>query len=220
MTLTAFKFAGEALVSKEAEEDSIIAMLPFMQDELVDWLSADQEDAAINGDTAAAQDSDFAADDPRRNWNGLRKLALAAAKTDLSNAAPTVANSVRVNRKKMGKYGVRPANLTHLCSMSAYIQLLADSSVITMEKYGPNATIVTGELGRVDGTPIVVSEFVRQDLNASGVGERRSQNIQVLRELYAEYDQDAILISLRRAFAARFPTATEPIVAVSYNVAA
>lgn len=241
VTLTAFKFAGEALVSKDAEEDSIIAMLPFMQDELVDWLYADQEDAAINGDTAGTQDSDFVADDPRRNWVGLRKSALAAAKTDIANAAPTIANSIRVNRKKMGKYGVRPANLTHLCSMSAYIQLLADPNVITMEKYGPNATIVTGELGRADGTPIVVSEYVRQDLNATGVydatttnrteiitvynrgfivGERRSQNIQVLRELYAEYDQDAILISLRRAFAPRFPIATEPIVAVAYNVAA
>jgi hypothetical protein len=89
--------------------------------------------------------------------------------------------------------------------------------VITLEKYGPNATIVTGELGRVDGTrsssrstsartstrpacsttsrrpaPRCVTVY-----NAGFiVGERRGLTIQVLRELYAEYDQDAILANV------------------------
>jgi hypothetical protein len=153
---------------------------------------------------------------------------------------PSRTRSASTGRRWAATASARPTSRTSL-DVNAYIQLLADSSVITMEKYGPNATIVTGELGRVDGSPVVVSEYVRQDLNATGVfdnvttnrteivtvynrgfivGEKRGQNIQVLRELYAEYDQDAILISLRRAFAARFPTATEPIVAVSYNIAA
>jgi hypothetical protein len=45
VTLTAVKFAGEALVSKEMEEDAIIAVLPFIQQELVDYMAADLEDA-------------------------------------------------------------------------------------------------------------------------------------------------------------------------------
>lgn len=240
ITLAAKKFAGEMITSKEAEEDAIIAMLPFMQEELVDYLSFDLEDTALNGDTAAAQDSDFAAVDPRRNWNGLRKLALAAAKTDGSNAVPTVAMS-RVSRKKMGKYGVRIGNLVHITSMSAYVQLLSDVNVITVDKYGPNATILAGELGKIDGIPIVVSEAVRQDLNATGVydgvttnrtetltvntkgyvvGERRGLTVQVLRELYAESDQDAIMVTTRKAFSPRFPSATEPTVSLTYNQAA
>jgi hypothetical protein len=44
VTLTAVKFAGEALVSKEMEEDAIIAVLPFIQ-QLVDYMAADLEDA-------------------------------------------------------------------------------------------------------------------------------------------------------------------------------
>lgn len=240
VTLTAGKFAGEVLVSKESEEDTIVALLPLMQDELVDHISADIEDCIINGDTSGThQDGDVSAsDDPRKNFAGLRKTALSAAKTDASNADLTVA-MLRTNRKKMGKYGVNPANLAHILSINAYVALLADANVLTLDKYGPSAPILTGELGKADGAPLVVSEYARADLNASGVqdgtttnrtlaltvhrsgfavGERRGITVQVLRELYAEYDQDAIIATARKAFAARFTATTEPIVANTYNV--
>jgi hypothetical protein len=209
--------------------------------ELADYIAADLEDTLINGDTTGThQDSDVtAADDPRKNFMGLRKLTAAGFKTSVA-AAPTVVNTVRANRLKMGKYGVNPAELAHLVSISVYLQLLGDTNVLTMEKYGPNATIVQGELGKVDGSPILVSEFVRQDLNATGVydgttttktelitvhrrgflrGTRRGVTTEVLRELYAESDQDAVIISRRDAFAARYPT-TEGVSAVAYNVTA
>jgi hypothetical protein len=244
ITLTAQKLGARVILSKELEEDSIIAMLPFLRGELIDYLAGDMEDAILNGDnTNPHQDSDVTdftdPADPRTAWNGLRLLAQAAQKTDLANAAPTVANSIRVNRKKMGRYGVNPADLAHVVSISAYMQLLADSSVLTLEKYGPEATILRGELGSVDGSPIVVSEYVREDLNATGVhdgvttnrtvvltvnrrgfltGQRRAVTVDVLRELYAESDQDLIIASMRRAFTPRFPS-TEGIVALAFNAA-
>lgn len=240
VTLTAVKFAGEALTSKEAEEDAIVAILPFLQEELLEYLGADIEDALVNGDTTGTHmDSDTtSSDDPRKVWNGLRKLALTAAKTDGANADLTTA-MLLVNRKKMGKYGTRTGPLAHIVSMAGYVALLADTSVQTLDKYGVAATILTGELGKAHGVPIVVSEYVRQDMNATGVydgtttnrsaaltvnknsyvmGERRGMTVQVLRELYAEYDQDAIIATVRKAFAARFTAATEATVAETYNV--
>jgi HK97 family phage major capsid protein len=238
VTLTAKKFAGEALVSKEAEEDLIIPMLPFMQEELVDYMAADIEDAITNGDTAGTMDTGWASDDPRKNFDGLRKNAQAAQKIDGAGATLSVA-LLRGNRKAMGKYGVSPDRLAHVLSINAFIEILSDTALLTLEKYGPQATVLTGELGKVDNIPVLVSEYVRVDLNASGVfdnvtktkteaitvyrngwfqGERRGLTVQVLRELYAEYDQDAILVSLRRAFTPRFPVASEPIVALTYNL--
>lgn len=238
VTLTAAKFWGEALVSKEAEEDAIIAQLPLIESELQRFMAYDIEDTGINGDTAGTQDTGWASDDPRKNWDGLRKLALAGAKTDGANAALTVA-MLRGNRKAMGKYGVSPADLAHVLSINAYIDVLSDPAVFTLEKYGPHATILTGELGQVDAIPVIVSEAVRTDLNATGVfdnvttnrteaitvyrpgwatGERRGLTIEILRELYSEFDQDAVKVSVRRAFAALQPAATEKIVAVTYNV--
>jgi HK97 family phage major capsid protein len=238
VTMSAKKFWGEALVSKEAEEDAIMAQLPLIEDELQRYMRFDLEDTGINGDTAGAQDTGWAADDPRKNWDGLRKLALAAAKTDFAGAKLNV-SGLRGNRKKMGRYGVDPLELAHILSINAYIDLLDDTSLLTLEKYGPQATILKGELGSVDSIPVIVSEAVRTDLNVTGVfdnvtktrteaitvyrpgfavGERRGLTIEILRELYSEADQDAVKISVRRAFTAIQPATTEPIVSVLYNV--
>ena len=49
-------------------------------------------------------------------------------------------------------------------------------------------------------------------------GNRREMFVQVLRELYAEDNQDAIVASVRKAFAPRFPTATNKTVALTCNL--
>lgn len=243
ITLTAKKFAARILTSKEAEEDSIIAIMPFLQAEIVDYLSADLEDAVINGDTSQSHmDADVTdADDPRKAWDGLRARAASAAKTDAGNANASLA-MLRENRKKMGKYGITPSTLAHITSMASYIDLLGDEAVQTVDKYGSGATVLTGELGRADGVPIIVSEYVRQDLDDdAGVyvgsevadrtvlltvhtggylrGSRRGMTVEWARELYIESDQDLVVASLRQAFEPRYPAATEFTVALHYNVA-
>jgi hypothetical protein len=49
------------------------------------------------------------------------------------------------------------------------IKMLGLAEVITVEKYGPLATIVTGQLASLDGIPVVVSEHMRDDVAATGV---------------------------------------------------
>lgn len=238
--LNASKFAAEVLVSKEEEEDSLIPILAFLTDEITSQLSFDMEDSVVNGDAQGAHmDSDVTAtDDPRRIWDGFRNLVPAAAKTD-GSAAIVDSVKLRAQRKKMGKYGVDSSQLVHVLSIAGYVNLLSDVNTLTLEKYGPQAVILNGELARVDGIPIVVSQFVRDDLNATGVydgttttktiaitvntncwlvGNRRALTVQTLRELYAEYDQDAIAVSMRKAFVPAYPVATEPIVALTYNL--
>jgi HK97 family phage major capsid protein len=240
VTLTAKPFNGEAITSRDLDEDSIIAIMPFLLEELTDYMAADIEDALLNGDSAGSQDTGFAAagSEPRRNFDGLRKQTAAGAKTDAGNTPLSLAH-LRANRKAMGKYGVRVSDLVHILSINAYISLLSDANVQTIDKYGPNATVLAGELAKVDGVPVVVSEYARTDLNATGVfdnttttrtsaltvhrsgfamGERRGLTVQVLRELYAESDQDAVVVTARKAFARRFPS-SEPVVAQAYNVA-
>lgn len=239
ITLTAAKFATEILTSKEAEEDAIIAVLDFLRDELVDFTAADLEDAAINGDTTGThRDADVtASDDPRKNWEGIRETAEdVSSQRDHGGGDLTVAG-LRANRKLMGKYGIDPSNLAHVIGMVGYIDLLSDANVLTVDKYGASATILSGELGKVDGVPLIVSEYVRQNLNATGVydgttttktvactvhrraflrGTRRQQTVEFLRELYSEFDQDAVKISTRQALTPRY--GTDKAVAVSYNV--
>ncbi len=239
ITMVAVKIAARILVSKEAEEDAIVAILPWIRDEIVDYLAADWEDAIINGDKDGSHiDSDTTdADDPRKLINGLRVLTQAAQKTDAGNDALTVAD-LRANRRKMGKYGVDPGRLAHILAIGNYVDLLSDPSVITIDKLGPNATIRSGQLATVDGAPVIVSEFVRQDLNATGVhdasvmdrstaitvhtggfiqGERRGVTVRFNEYIYDESDQDLVTASMRRSFTPLYPVATEGIVAQAYN---
>ena len=239
ITLEAVKFATTVLSSKEASEDEIIAVLRFLQEELLDLTAADLEDAVINGDTAGEhRDPDSnEADDPRKNWDGIRKTASTnEAERDQEGKDLTVAG-LRANRKLMGKYGIDPGQLAHVIGLTSYIDLLSDTNVQTVDKYGAQATVLTGELGRADGVPLVVSEYVREDLNAEGVfdeetetrsvaatvhrraflrGTKRQLSVEFYRELYAEEDQDGTKISTRQALTERYTG--EKAVAVTINV--
>ena len=50
-------------------------------------------------------------------------------------------------------------------------------------------------------------------------GDRRDATVQLLSEVYAQYGQDGILASLRKAFAPIRPIASHPAVAIGYNIA-
>ncbi len=69
----------------------------------------------------------------------------------------------------MGRFGIICTKLAWIAGISGFIQMLSISEVLTMDKFGANATIRSGQLAQFDGSPIIVSEFIRQDLNLSGV---------------------------------------------------
>jgi hypothetical protein len=75
---------------------------------------------------------------------------------------------LRTMQRAMGKWGVNPSDLVHVVSISAHFDLLADTNLLA-DKFGPQATILTGQIGSIGGVPVVVSEHQREDLNASGV---------------------------------------------------
>jgi hypothetical protein len=60
-------------------------------------------------------------------------------------------------------------SLAWIASIASYYKMLGLTEVLTLQNYGPQATVLQGELGKFDSIPIIVSEYQRQDLNASGV---------------------------------------------------
>lgn len=240
VTFDAVKLACRVLVSTELEEDSVVAILPLLRDKIVQALAEAQENATINGDTAGThQDSDVTlATDVRKAWDGYRKLALAAARVDLSTLD---ISGLRALRAAMGKYGVNPNNLAWIAGISVFNKMLSLSEVLTVDKYGANATILSGELAKLDGIPVIVSEFIREDLNASGVydgvtttqtvlplvyrpaflyGDRRTITLRVSQELYMETDQDVAIATQRLDFQPVQDATGETIVGLGYNIAA
>jgi len=171
LTLQATKLVETMCLPEELNEDSAVQILSLCRTEVSTAQARAWEAAIMNGDTTGTHmDSDVtAASDARKAWKGLRKLALAnSATVNFSAAAVSVAN-LRAMRTAMGKFGVSERNLTWIVSSKIYNQFLALPEVSTVEKFGPNATILRGALAALDGIPIVISEYARDDLTAAGV---------------------------------------------------
>ena len=200
------------LLPEELNEDSAPAILELARAEVLQAQIRAVEDAIINGDDSGTHmDSDVvSAASNQKAWKGLRKLALAASSTTSFSGAGITKAGLDAMRKQMGKYGTNPKELAWVVGPSVYAQMLNIDEVATLEKFGPQATILSGALAVFRGIPIIVSEFVRENLNASGVydgttttrtvchlanirrfylGLRRPIRVKVQQDARAEYDR-------------------------------
>ena len=176
VTFTAKKLAVRSVFSEEINEDSIIDILDYVRNKIAQALANGIENATINGDTAGThQDADVTdSTDVRKAWNGYRKLTAGSAKFDAGGDALDAAD-LRGARKAMGIYGVNPKDLAWVVGVNAFHQMLSEtdangfSDFRTLDKIGPQAQALTGMMGMFDGIPVIVSEYVRETLGASGV---------------------------------------------------
>jgi HK97 family phage major capsid protein len=150
-------------VADQADDETVAAVTGIVRSELVRSLARASENAIINGDVALGN-----ANDVRSAFDGLRKYANTNS-TDNGGGAITVAKILET-RASMGVYGVNLSELVLLVNVNVAYQLLGLPEVLTVDKYGPAATIHTGEIGKIYGLPIIVSEYIPDDLDASGGG--------------------------------------------------
>lgn len=181
-TITAGGFAVRAQIYDDAEEDSIIAVLPTVTAELTQALIDGEEDAILNGDTGTHQDTALAswntrgrwgatglggAADHRRAWIGLRARAFDVTNT-LDRSTFTAATLLADRATLDSPHGV-DGSLVIITSPEAYFaKLQAMDEVQTMDVF-PQPTIVSGQLGMVYGMPIIISEFLSGDMPATGL---------------------------------------------------
>lgn len=245
ITFTPTKLGEYYILPEELNEDSAPAIYQLATREVVEAQRRAVEAAIINGDNDGTHiDSDtqaLGADIAEKIWKGLRRQALAnsagGGTTDFSNAAISDTN-LRIMRQRMKKFGVNPRELIWFVDPVVLNQMLLLSSVATMEKYGTQATVVTGELARYQGIPIVASEYLRSDLNATGVydgittnrtalllvnmrrwyvGMRRPIRVKIMEDLP---NQDRWLMASyqRKDFQGFVQSASEVSVSYGYNV--
>lgn len=237
-TFDAEIFGARALFSRSLEADSAVAILPYVRRKLVQAFVDAEEKAVLDGDSDGThQDSDVGASttDARSAWDGLRKRALAnasGAQTSISSA------NIAAVRKTMGKWGLNPAELAIIVGVSNYHTLLTDSNLITVDKMGPQATILNGQIGSVYGVPVIASEHVRENLNASGVydgitttktyfmvvnrnewafGQRMALDVEVDDSIYRETYQRVLVGFMREDFQNIGDASSNDDTAIGYN---
>lgn len=173
--LNAKKLIGRVDYSYEADEDSVIAILPTILQQLGAAAADALEGAIINGDTAGThQDSDIAGvtNHASKLFDGIRKLTLAQSALKLSLASGGIsAANVGAMRKLLKRWGLNPKDLLLVLGVNGYNDAVMLPETLTAEKAGSQSTarILTGMAPNILGIDIIASAQIREDLNASGV---------------------------------------------------
>jgi len=160
VTLTASKLATREYIGYEEDEDSIIPIAGIVRDAIVRRM-ARTSDASIlgTGQTAPFTELEELAGGHTGN------TVTTGSTTDMFTKA-----ELHTARSNMGIWGMNPSDLVCFLSQAAYYSLLTDSDVTTVDKYGDNAVIKSGELGKLYGISLVVSDAFEAAAASKAVG--------------------------------------------------
>ena len=139
-------------------------MLPEIRAGLVRNVAEALDDIILNADTTATNGINA---DARRSRPATQGRPTGSSATTGSYTCRWWDNTSQANdhggavsddmfheiRAKLGKYGARPSQLAWVMDVNTFIRSQSISNFRTMDKLGPNATLLTGMLGAVEGSP-------------------------------------------------------------------
>ncbi len=178
------KLASRYELPEELSEDSAPDVIKVIRQELMEGQEKALEIAILEGDTAGTLHNfsqlpdvtagttiaSIAAETPETVFDGIRTRVIAAGAAATVDAGATTISEPEISaaRGKMGKFGVDPSQLALIAGPKVYNQLIQLDDVRTIEQYGGQATVLSGELAKYEGMPVIVSEYLREDLGAAG----------------------------------------------------
>ncbi len=242
-SLAAKALMGMVQFSYELSEDSIVPMLPLIQDRMAQAAAQTHEDIIMNGDTTATHmdyDYEQVAKHRARAWKGIRRLSLGVTGCykDISSGGFTLTN-VSATLSQMGKYGVEPSQVIMVVGPKVYHLLRNWSQYLTFDVASTYATLFNGRrVMTVLGMPLIISAFCREDVHTTGfnttgqsnasytfsliykpnffLGRRRDFTIKVKDEITTP--TWSVVFSMRKAFTPlETPSATVPACQTGYN---
>lgn len=178
--LSAKKFTIQSIWSGELDEDALITYTPFIRRNVAMSAALYSGSAMYNGDNTNAGTGNINSDDadPADTkhylaFDGIRHYWLVDATGQGKDMAGAL--DIREITRARGKlnagdddvdnlikninWGIRAQDLLCVTDWDTYMGMLNFDEVRTLERYGALATIVTGELGRVDGIPIISPSY-------------------------------------------------------------
>ena len=158
ITLSAYKLANNEYIAYESEEDSLIILLPLIRDAMVRRLARGVDKAMGLGAGAGS--------DP---ITGLAKYDAVSAVT-LQVASTFSTAQLRALRKDLGAWGLDPSEVVFIVNTEAYYDLMEDTLFQTMDKVGDRATVLTGQVGMVGGSPVIVSAELPAKASGANTG--------------------------------------------------
>jgi len=170
-TLTATEQVLDFGWSYDLNEDGVVAELPTWRAE-VTRSAAEQMDAfALNADGTDAGTGNINLDDsnpPDDSYylsdgqDGLRHQYLVDATGQSADINTTLTDALlRAGIGRLGKYGAMANRLMMVTNAKTFVlSMLGLTNVATVDKFGPAATVLTGELMKYSGISVIASESV------------------------------------------------------------
>ena len=166
---TPHKFMATTHLAKDEEEDTVLPLLDFLRNAATRRLARAIDKSilrgtgALTGFTASPTNSITAGTGYASVIEGITNLTGDASLTVPTGSSTDKADpsDIAAARTAMGKYGLQLGNdLVYITSIEGYNNLVTTSDFRTVDKFGPNATYLTGSVGAVYGIPIAISEFL------------------------------------------------------------
>ena len=204
--LNAYRLISSTFMDNEVDEQVLINLMPMLIEGVARAHGRAVENAILNGNSSAPSGlTDFAAE----HVGGRR---------DISDGDVVSAANLLNMRKEMGKYGLNPADVTYIVSSNSYYDLLSDSAFQTLDEVGSDLAVrITGTIGAVFGSPVVVSEEFPADNTAGSEAAYAvyTRNYVVPRLRGVQVEQDYEVMNQRRVIVATQSLGFEEIVAGS-----
>lgn len=147
ITLNAYKVATNEYTAYEEEEDALLAIMPVIRDGMIRRVARAVDRAFLRGAGSGS--------DPVTGL--VARDASSAYTLDISDAAKATVATLRNLRRDIGVWGLDPAEVVYIVSQDVYYDLLDDSVFQTMNQVGPQATLLTGQIGTIGNSPVIVS---------------------------------------------------------------
>lgn len=231
VVLSAPKLAAKAYLTDETEEDSIIPILPLINEGLARAHARKIEWALLNND------SDSDANESSKTFSsglivrtGTLSTAVSAdgtasAKVIANGASKFTSAHVLAARRTMGKYGVNPGDLMGILSIEAWYDLMEDAEFANLNEVGSQAAKLTGVVGRVYGINFVVSPEMPAEANAAaGIILVNPRNFLIPRlrgvTLQSDYEverQRRVLVATQRLGFSHIIQSAKAVASVKYD---
>ena len=145
VVLNAYHLISQTFMDNHVDEEVLINLMPMLIDSVARAHARAVDNAIINGSGSIV---------------GLSGYATATADAlDISSVEQLTALQLLTARKDMGKYGINATDVAYIVSQSRYYELIADPAFADITDVGSDvATKITGVIGSVYGSPVVVSD--------------------------------------------------------------
>jgi hypothetical protein len=186
ITLSMKTIIANVPVDKKTLAYAVPSTFAIMKEDIANQVNSDEENMFVNGDTTAGAGNingayhavnfpnGIVTQDVRLEFNGFRKFAKeSAAHTVNASGAALTSTHVRKALANLGIYANSKSDIIILVSKSVEATMYGWEELITLEKYGPKATIFTGEIGKVFGCTVIGTDKILDTLDTAGVARNQ-----------------------------------------------